>query len=334
VNGWMIKFFDVLTDKLINDRPNTYTYTKALAEYVISQEVKYLPLAIIRPSIVGSSWREPIPGWIDNYNGPSGLLVAMGKGMLHIVLGNINAVADIVPVDVCVNMMITVAWHTAIKRPKKIPVYHCCTGHLGTLTWGKVAELSNHHLDTICMEKAIIYPSVQVTENRFRYFYIRTLQELLPAYIIDIYRRLIGRKPICTKLSYKIYKSVRTLQFFTSNTWIFSNDNSILLQDEMNDTDQQLFSFDMKDLDWSHYWRNYCIGLKQYLLQEDISRMSKCYVRNQRLKRIQNALLFSIVPVVIRIFFVKSFKLRQIFITMLRWLTTMSSMIIATIGLL
>jgi fatty acyl-CoA reductase len=59
---WMDdQVFDVLTKKLINDRPNTYTFTKALAEYVISQESKDLPLAIIRPSIVGSSWREPMP---------------------------------------------------------------------------------------------------------------------------------------------------------------------------------------------------------------------------------------------------------------------------------
>jgi fatty acyl-CoA reductase len=59
---WMDdQVFDVLTDKIINDRPNTYTFTKALAEYVISQEAKGLPLAIVRPSIVGSSWCEPMP---------------------------------------------------------------------------------------------------------------------------------------------------------------------------------------------------------------------------------------------------------------------------------
>jgi fatty acyl-CoA reductase len=59
---WMDdQVFDVLTNKIISDRPNTYTFTKALAEYVVSQEGKDLPLAIIRPSIVGSSWREPIP---------------------------------------------------------------------------------------------------------------------------------------------------------------------------------------------------------------------------------------------------------------------------------
>jgi fatty acyl-CoA reductase len=39
-----------------------------------------------------------------------------GKGMLRTMIGSNSAIADIVPVDVCVNMMIAIAWHTAIKR--------------------------------------------------------------------------------------------------------------------------------------------------------------------------------------------------------------------------
>lgn len=50
-----------LTPKLIGERPNTYTYTKALAEYMVQQEAGDLNVAIIRPSIVGASWKEPFP---------------------------------------------------------------------------------------------------------------------------------------------------------------------------------------------------------------------------------------------------------------------------------
>jgi fatty acyl-CoA reductase len=280
---WMDdQVFDVLTTKIIHDRPNTYTFTKALAEYVVSQEAKDLPLAIIRPSIVGSSWREPIPGWVDNYNGPSGLVVATGKGMLRTMIGSNSAIADIVPVDICVNMMIAIAWHTAIKHPKNIPVYHCCTGHLGTLTWGKVAEYGINNLYINSLENAICYPYLQFTENRFRYYYLRLLQEVFPAFILDCYMRIIGRKPIFSKLSDKIYKSVRTLDFFTSHSWVFPNDNSIALQNEMNDIDQKIFGFDLKELNWAHYWYNYCLGAKQYLLREDLARTSKCHTRYLR----------------------------------------------------
>ncbi len=51
----------VITPKLIGDKPNTYTYTKHLAENLLIHEGKDLPLAIVRPSIVTAAWREPMP---------------------------------------------------------------------------------------------------------------------------------------------------------------------------------------------------------------------------------------------------------------------------------
>ena len=50
-----------LTAKLIGSRPNTYTYTKAMAEALLIEEAHDLPVAIVRPSIVGASWEEPVP---------------------------------------------------------------------------------------------------------------------------------------------------------------------------------------------------------------------------------------------------------------------------------
>lgn len=52
---------DTLTPNLIRPRPNTYTYTKALAEHILVEERGDIPLAIVRPSIVGASWKEPFP---------------------------------------------------------------------------------------------------------------------------------------------------------------------------------------------------------------------------------------------------------------------------------
>ena len=55
-------------------RPNTYTFAKALAESQLNEEQHRhpLPIIIVRPSIIGAIWKEPLPGWIDNVNGPTG----------------------------------------------------------------------------------------------------------------------------------------------------------------------------------------------------------------------------------------------------------------------
>lgn len=106
---------------LVDRRPNTYTYTKALAEHLIVEEAADLPIAIVRPTIVVAAWRQPVPGWIDNLNGPTGLLLAIGKGLLRSLNCNHSVIADCVPVDVVVNTMIASAFYVAVTNNKLNP---------------------------------------------------------------------------------------------------------------------------------------------------------------------------------------------------------------------
>ena len=54
---------------------NTYSCSKAMAESYISRNCQDIPVVIVRPSIVCASWKEPKPGWIDNFNGPTGKIL-------------------------------------------------------------------------------------------------------------------------------------------------------------------------------------------------------------------------------------------------------------------
>lgn len=63
---------DSLTLQLVGGRPNTYTFTKALAECWLKENKGDLPLVIVRPSIVLSCIYGPLKGWVDNWNGPTG----------------------------------------------------------------------------------------------------------------------------------------------------------------------------------------------------------------------------------------------------------------------
>ena len=49
------------TAPLIDKYPNTYTFTKSLAEHLIEKESVNLPFMIVRPSIVSSSISDPFP---------------------------------------------------------------------------------------------------------------------------------------------------------------------------------------------------------------------------------------------------------------------------------
>lgn len=50
---------------LLGSQPNTYTYTKRLAEILVREEYEKLPVCIVRPSIVSPAFKEPMPGWVS-----------------------------------------------------------------------------------------------------------------------------------------------------------------------------------------------------------------------------------------------------------------------------
>ena len=55
------EMISLITPRLIGHKPNTYTFTKQLAESMLVTEGADLPLAIVRPSIVTAAWQEPLP---------------------------------------------------------------------------------------------------------------------------------------------------------------------------------------------------------------------------------------------------------------------------------
>jgi fatty acyl-CoA reductase len=66
--------------------------------------------------IVMSTWKDPIPGWIDNSNGPTKIPVGASLGMLRSSYVDRKLVADLVPVDMVVNAIIAAAWETYYRR--------------------------------------------------------------------------------------------------------------------------------------------------------------------------------------------------------------------------
>lgn len=83
-----------------------------------------------------ASLNEPIAGWIDNFNGPTGLLSALAKGLFRSIVCEKNCIADIVPVDIVINLMIAAAWRTATHKTDHLSIYNCSTGQRHPITWG------------------------------------------------------------------------------------------------------------------------------------------------------------------------------------------------------
>jgi alcohol-forming fatty acyl-CoA reductase len=57
---------------------------------------------------------------LDNLNGPAGLLIACGKGVIHSVFCNLDLISDFSPVDVAIKAMIVAAWKNGVRRDKEM----------------------------------------------------------------------------------------------------------------------------------------------------------------------------------------------------------------------
>jgi len=269
------------TKKLIGARPNAYTFTKALAENLLETEGAGLPIAIVRPSIVSAAWREPIPGWVDNLNGPTGLIAGALKGVIRSILCRRDMVADMVPVDIPINLMCAVAWRTATQKEEKMRIYNCTSGTLNPLRWGDFEDWGRECMNMYPSKEIVWYPGGALTRNvglhRFYQFTLGTL----PAHLCDTVAKITRRKPIMVKIISKMSKAMSALEYFTQNEWRWSVDNVVQLQEQLGEMDRKIFNFDITDVNWKQYVDTYVQGVRKFVFKEDESTIpdSKLYLK-------------------------------------------------------
>ncbi|XP_042410885.1 probable fatty acyl-CoA reductase 4 [Zingiber officinale] len=86
--------------------PNTYVFTKAMGEMVLGHlRPAELPLVILRPTIILSTLREPLPGWIEGTRTVDSLIIGYAKGKLSCLFGDLDLISDVIPGDMVVNAM-------------------------------------------------------------------------------------------------------------------------------------------------------------------------------------------------------------------------------------
>ncbi|XP_077066709.1 LOW QUALITY PROTEIN: fatty acyl-CoA reductase 1 [Siphateles boraxobius] len=313
---WMDdKLVSLITPKLLGERPNTYTFTKALAEHLVQQESGNLNIAIVRPSIVGASWKEPFPGWIDNFNGPSGIFIAAGKGILRTMRASNNAVADLVPVDVVINATLAAAWYSGSQRharPRSMLVYNCTTGGINPFHWGEVEYCINMTFKTNPLEQAFRRPNVNLRSNPFTNQYWTTVSHTLPALLYDGVLMLTGQKPRMMKTITRLHKAMMVLEYFTSHSWVWNTDNVTMLMNQMGAEDKKVFNFDVRQLHWAEYMENYCMGTKKYVLNEELSGLPAARKHLNKLRNIRYTFNTILVVLIWRIFIARSQMARNI----------------------
>ncbi|EZA59252.1 hypothetical protein DMN91_008153 [Ooceraea biroi] len=268
---------DLITPKLLHPHPNTYTYTKRLGETLVAREYPNLPCCIVRPAIVIPSYTEPIPGWVDNLNGPTGLLVGGGKGVIRSMHCNGDYHAQVIPVDVVTNAMIAVAYTlcNTKEEAKNIPVYNMTQSSVLEITWREVLDRGKEVLHEYPFEGQIWYPDGNIRSNIYVHNLFVFFFHIIPAYLIDFLMIIFRQKRFMVRIQKRISLGLQLLQYFTTREWIFHSEKIIALQDTLSPVDQKLFPFVFYDIDINEYLKHLILGSRQYCMKEDLSTLPR-----------------------------------------------------------
>lgn len=257
-----------LTPKLLNDHPNTYTFTKALAEHEVANAASQVPSAIVRPSMITCAWKEPVPGWTNSKNGPTGFMMGAAKGIVRRLPVDKDLIYDYIPVDTVINQLMVAAWHVGNTRPQTTPVYHCTSSTVNPFRWARVENSLNGFLHKYPLKSAIWYPTLKLLPSLLLFRISAIFVHFIPAYILDTVTKICGGRPILVRLHTNVGNSLERLAPFIFNEWRFENTHTKELQSKLTGIDKVMFNLDISSLDWEDYFISMAQGVRMYLNNE------------------------------------------------------------------
>lgn len=296
---------------LLGKRPNTYCFTKAIAEEAVRKYGEGLPTCIFRPSIVVSTYEEPVRGWTDSLYGPTGLVIGIGTGVLRTMYMDESKVADMIPVDLCVNAILASAWYTAKNykenQTSNIPIYNFVSGVQNPITWGDFIERNRKYGINKPTTKAVWYYGLNPTNNYYMFLFYNFFLHYLPALLIDLYCLVTGRRRAMIKVYNKVMKMAHILFYFSTQDWQFSDNNVQTMWNSLSNADKAVFPFSMSEFSWEYMSETFLVGLRVYLLKDDLSTMpeatrkwNKLFYIHQTLKLIVVLLSCSLIYLLIK----------------------------------
>ncbi|BET01511.1 Male sterility protein [Nesidiocoris tenuis] len=276
---------NALVYKLLWTQPNTYTFSKALAENIVAEAAKELPVVIVRPSVVTTTYREPLVGWTDNLNGVIGVSVATAKGVLRTFRCQPDYALGYVPGDVAINGMFVGAWSRRFFDDGKLQVFNETYHDTIAVTFNHIMEIGLGHNANHPTENYMWYPFLIMTCNTYYYHFLFFFLQLLPALIFDTLLTIAGKRRMILRLNIKIYNAAMALAYFTVRPVRFINEKYRKIHWLLSPDDQ--FSFaaceEGFDINVSEFILDAHFGTKKYIFKEKKEDMDRYRTVHKRL---------------------------------------------------
>ncbi|XP_013103420.2 putative fatty acyl-CoA reductase CG8306 [Stomoxys calcitrans] len=260
--------------KLLKDHPNTYTFTKHLAEHEVAKAATRFACGIVRPSMITAAWHEPVPGWTISKNGPQGFVMGAAKGVIRRLPLDASVIMDYIPVDVVTNAIITTGYYVdALKvkngnKPDQLQIFHLTSSTYKPFRFEKLVAQINAGMHEYPLASAVWYPRLQFVKNLTAFRLGAIFFHFIPAIFLDLLTVVTGGRPILLRLHRNVWNSLNTLERFIFTEWHYDNKLAIKLAKSMDPVDKKLFGIDIETLCWEEYFKNMHMGVREYLNKE------------------------------------------------------------------
>ena len=242
--------------------PNTYTFTKSLAESLIAKYGNGLPIAIVRPAIVETSVQKPFRGWNEGINTSASLSYLLGTFFRQLPT-NERKRLDLIPVDaVCAGMTLIAA---ALVERRHDPLYQLATSVTNPCDMGRSIELTwlghrKHYRAQEGLEYwlRLRFDAIPVSKARYNRM-SAPAQKMIIKSIQRIMSPLPVKKPL-TKTERNLERLEKLIKLFEPfilhNEHDFVADNVEKLSQALAPEERDTFGYDTAGLDWWEYWIN------------------------------------------------------------------------------
>ena len=242
--------------------PNTYTLTKSLAESLITKRAADLPVAVVRPSIVETSVREPFLGWNEGINTSAPLSHLLGTYFRQLP-SNERKCLDLIPVDVVCRGMVLVAAALVERRHDRL--YQVATSAVNPCDMRRSIELTalahrKHYraLEGLHFFLRSRFDSISVSKARYQALSAPAQRALVQA--INRTTTLVLRKPPFEKKERELVRIEKLIElyepFILHNEHVFETQNVALLSALLPPEERDTFGYEPHAIDWWEYWIN------------------------------------------------------------------------------
>ncbi|KAE9621708.1 putative oxidoreductase [Lupinus albus] len=254
---------------------DTYVFTKAMGEMMIDKLREDIPVVIIRPSVIESTFIEPFPGWMEGNRMMDPIVLCYGKGQLAGFLVDPNGILDVVPADMVVNAMLAAMAKHGMNQKPDINVYQIASSMVNPLVFQNLANLLyEHYSSSPCIDskgRPILVPVMKLFNNTKEFYDHLWLDAIKKSGLTN----MTHSKEVSQKLENKCRKSVEQAKYlaniykpYTFYGGRFDNSNTQKLMESMSEKEKKEFGFDVKSIDWKNYITNVHIpGLRRHVMK-------------------------------------------------------------------